>query len=115
MEIEIKVLNKTLAFVTSGKSYPIFEGNPFELARQQVIYEKTKSNLPLPRYGLDLYRFEDSYPDLIRWWDNAGVLPIEILETLDFSKPYDSDLINKYRKQKVQKKIEINTDDLKSD
>lgn len=111
-ELKIKVLNKYLALVTYGKGSPHFEPNPFELAKQQVIYEKMKSNLPLPRFGLDLYKFEDSYPDLIHWWNNAGVLPMEVLETLDFSKPYDNVLIMKYWKPKEQKKVEINADDL---
>lgn len=110
--IKIKVLNKYLAFVTYNNSLPKFEANPFELAKQQVIYEKTKSNLPLPRFGLNLYYLENDYPDLIHWWNNASVLPMEILETLDFSKPYDDALIAQYSKSKEKKKVEINADDL---
>jgi hypothetical protein len=112
MWIKIKVLNKHLAFITYGSGSPQFIANPFELAKQQVIYEKTKSNLPLPRFGLDLYYLEEDYPDLIHWWNNAGVLPMEVLETVDFSKPYDDNLINQYWKPKQQKQIAINADDL---
>lgn len=110
--MKVKILNKYLAFVSYGNRAPKFEANPFELAKQQVIYEKTKSNLPLPRFGLDLYKFEDDYPDLIHWWNHAGVLPLEILETIDFSKPYDDNLIAQYSKPKEQKKVELNADDL---
>lgn len=112
MSYKIKVLNKYLAYITYKNSAPRLEANPYELAKHQVIYEKTKSNLPLPRIGLDLYRFEDDYPDLVLWWQYASILPLEILETLDFSKPYDDELIARYFKPKEQKKSEWNADDL---
>jgi hypothetical protein len=111
--MKIKVLNKYLALVTYGNGSPRMEANPFELTKQSVLYEQKSKNLPLPRFGLDNYRFEDDYPDLILWWQNSNILPPEIIEGLDFSKPYDSELINKYKNERKSiKKIEINADDL---
>ena len=113
MSIKIKVLNKHLALVTYGNSSPRMEANPFELTKQAILYEQKSKSLPLPRFGLDNYKFEDDYPDLVLWWEFAKVLPPEIIEGLDFSKPYDSELINKYRQEKKAiKQIEINADDL---
>lgn len=97
--------------MTTGNESSRTEANPFELAKQSVLYKQKAKNIPLPHFGLDLYRFEDDYPDLVMWWEYAKVLPADILEAIDFSKPYDSDLINKYRAQKSIKKVEINADD----
>lgn len=112
IQIKIKVINKYFALITYGKSSPYVEPNPFEMAKQYCILQSTRANkLPLPRTGYDVYKFEDDYPDLVRWWEVLQYAPVDIIESVDFSKPYDAAIKNSFTVKK-QEKIEINSDDI---
>ncbi len=128
MPIKIKVLNKYFALITYSAGSPRIEPNPFELAKQFCLMEVEKNNLPLPRFNYDVYKFEDDYPDLAAWLcsltqPNSPTKVAfksnpqrfrELVEPLDFSKPYDKNLIQEIHNEfsTVMKKQEINADDL---
>ena len=114
-ELTIKVLNKQLAFIAYGDGSPHMVENPFETAKAVCVYETNKKNLPLPRFGYDIYRFEDSYPDLVRWYEALRKrLPYENSHLVDFSKPFNEKLVEEVCLKNTEKKgkIQINPDDL---
>lgn len=128
-KIKIKAINKYFAEITYGNSSPRVEPNPFEMAKQHCILDATRfKSLSLPRTGYDVYRFEDDYPDLAEWFlalsfhnsptkINYRANPAlfkELVEPLDFSKPYDQRIIDDIQSQfaGISQKLEINADDI---
>lgn len=127
MSIKIKILNKYFAAVSYGGS-PYIEPNPFEMAKQFCLFEVEKNNLPLPRFNYDTNKFEDDYPDLCAWvcgltQPNSPTKVVfksnpnrfrELVEPLDFSKPYDNKLVQDIHREFIGAavKVEINADDL---
>ena len=121
MKTKIRVLNKYLALETSMREgvgavgAPRMVANPYELVKQERMLEASGRSLPLPRFGVDTYWLKMESEDL-EWW-SRGVrgLSREQIEPLDFSKPYDDELIKKLHceaPKSKKEKIEINSDDL---
>lgn len=106
--MRIKVINKYFALIWYGSGSPGIEPNPYEMAKQYCML--SRKSLPLPRYGYDVYKFEDDYPDLVYWWETAQNHTREVVEPLDFSLPFDPTVFPIIHSPK--KKPGLNPDDL---
>ena len=120
--IEIKVLNKYLALEIRHKKNssgvmctlgsPSVVANPYELVKQERMLEATGRKLPVPRFGCETYYLDLN--DLDAWSCGVRGLTRDQIEPLDFSKPYDEELMKELHKSapQTQTKQELNADDL---
>ena len=126
MNNKIKVINKKWAAITYNTGSPRIEPNPFEMAKEYCILD-ANGKVPVPSFSYDVYKFEDNYPDLVCWFEALGFQNSskihyrsnptrfrELVEVLDFSKPYDQSIVDKIQAEftGVVVKQELNADDL---
>lgn len=105
---KIKVLNKHFAAIWTGSRTPRIEPNPFEMTKHWCLLDAKGPSIDLPyiSYSPD-HLLEDICPDLFRWRDalcyqnppskvnfrtDPGLFR-ELVEPLDFSKPYDPEAV----------------------
>ncbi len=129
IKIKIKAVNKYFAEVTYGNGTPYIETNPFEMAKQHCILDATRhKSLSVPRFAYDVNKFEEDYPDLAYWFlslsfHNAPTkmnyrsnptLFKELVEPLDFSKPFNQMVVDDITAQFTGKEVkqEVNIDDI---
>lgn len=122
--MKISVINKSLMHY-NGRILP----NIFEMVKAYCLaHEKGALSKYLPYIdGVSDYLFEDNYPDLFKWRaaltsDNPPEKVNfrtdferyrQLVEPIDFSKPYDDELANSIRQQfavKQSKKVEADAD-----
>ena len=102
-KIKLRVLNKFFC-ERHERGQRTVVPNPFELAKQRCIMEAGKVAVDLPYFPYGCYEYEDDYPQLTQWLEaltrrnppddtkyraNPARMR-ELLEPLDFSKPFDA-------------------------
>lgn len=124
---KIKVINKKWAAVSYGNGSPHILPNPFEMAKEYCMLDAS-GKVPVPCLVYDVLPYEENHPDLVRWFEalitqnsptkiyyrsNPARFK-ELVEPLDFSKPYDQSVIDKIQAEfsGVIQKQQINADDL---
>lgn len=111
---KVRVINKYFVEVTYETGTPYIVPNPFEMAKQHCILDATRwKSLSLPRFGYDVYNFDRIAPDLLQWcyslgfqnsptkinWRSNPELFKQLVEPLDFSKPFDQDVVDRIKEQ----------------
>ena len=101
MTAKLKPLNKHFCVRDDGQRRVV--PNPFELCKQRCLMEAGRVVVDLPYFPYAPYEYEESHPDLFHWLDALSrknppydrrykVDPKrfrELVEPLDFSKPFD--------------------------
>ena len=126
---KLKTINKHFALEETVYSRRSIIPNPFELSKQMVLLRVIiGKKIPLPYTAYSCYKYEEDYPDLIKWFEgltqpnSPSKIDFrrnpkrfrELVEPLDFSKPYDQSVVDAIHKEfeGVSKTQEIDASDM---